>query len=258
MCNPRRIEVRATRSIAEAWEREVRRMASRIGVVRGETRIRQSLEGTIGAPALAALERALMAGTPGWVVFGDVYRYDVAGGYALYAMADRSLTIVAMEEEEIVVEQRVATQISGRVDDVITGSGVGTYYDDRYGGTSPEQAAAHARLAAENMVAGVVQQRIEQEVSSAESSLGPELQAEAERRAQVDYEARFATRSTEIQREVEARAVAIGAEVRRGFHSILARAYRDALLALARHRGAETVRCTEDGDMLEIEIMLPR
>ena len=49
MCNPRRVEVTATRAIAEAWERAVRRAASRRGTVRGEVRIRQSLAASLGA-----------------------------------------------------------------------------------------------------------------------------------------------------------------------------------------------------------------
>jgi len=38
---------------------------------------------------------------------------------------------------------------------------------------------------------------------------------------------------------------------------LLARAYRDVLLSMARHRGAEGVSCRDDGDMLEIEFVLP-
>lgn len=258
MCNPRRIEVTATRAIADAWEREVRRIATRTGLVRGETRIRQSLEGTLGAAALAALERALDRGVDGWAPFGDVFRYDVPGGYALYSMADRCLTIVATEVEEIRVEERATAQVTGRIDDVFTGHGIGRYYDDRYGGTSPELAAEQARMQAEAAIDGAVQQRIEGVVLRAEEALGAELQAEAERRAQADYDARYAARSAALSREVEARALAIGAEARRAFNVILAGAYRDALLAMARHRGAQEIRCTEDGDVLEIEMVLPR
>jgi hypothetical protein len=62
MCNPRRVEVTATRAIAQAWEREVRRSASRTAEVRGEVRIRQPLDASASA------------GVPGWTPLGDGYR----------------------------------------------------------------------------------------------------------------------------------------------------------------------------------------
>lgn len=258
MCNPRRIQVTATRSLAEAWNREVRRVASRSGVVRGETRVRQSLAASLGAPALAALERALEAGVPGWTLFGDVYRYDVEGGYALYSFEDRSLTIVAVAEEEVRAEGVARASISGRVDAELSATGVGVYYDDNYNAMTPEHAAEHARQRAEGALALEAHRRILDAGDQVEAEVAPALVAEAERRANADYEALASARRAEIQREVEARAAVIGVEIRRAFHALLARAYRDALLALARHRGAEGVRCSEDGEVLEIEFVLPR
>jgi len=258
MCNPRRIQVTATRSIAEAWNREVRRVASRSGIVRGEARVRQSLAASLGAPALAALERALDAGVPGWTLFGDVYRYDVEGGYALYSLDDRSLTIVAVAEEEVRAEGVAQASISGRVEEEISATGEGMYYDDNYGETSPERAAVEARVRAEGMLVGEAARRIQSAALQAEAEIAPDLAAEAERRANADYEARASARRADIQREVEARAGVIGVEIRRAFHALLARAYRDALLALARSRGAEGIRCSEDGESLEIEFVLPR
>ncbi|MBA2324629.1 MAG: molecular chaperone DnaJ, partial [Pseudonocardiales bacterium] len=38
MCNPRRVRVRATRQLAQAWQHEVRRSATRIGTAVGEAR----------------------------------------------------------------------------------------------------------------------------------------------------------------------------------------------------------------------------
>src|SRR5689334_8221458 len=117
MCNPRRVEVTVTRSIAEAWEREVRRTASRSAEVRGEVRLRQSLEGSLGGPAAAALDRLLDAGVPGWTAVGDAYRFEVQGGYAMYSPADRSLTIVAAQSDVVEGRGQARAVLSGQVED---------------------------------------------------------------------------------------------------------------------------------------------
>jgi hypothetical protein len=47
------------------------------------------------------------------------------------------------------------------------------------------------------------------------------------------------------------------ARARQAFHRLLAVAYRDALLALARARGAQDIHCSDSGEVLEIEFLLP-
>ena len=258
MCNPRRVEVTATRAIAEAWEREVRRVASRTGTVRGEVRIRQSLGASLGAPALAALERALDGGTIGWREVAEGYRYDVDGGFALYSPADRTLTIVATQSDEVVGRGEAAVRLSGRVEEEIAARGAGVYYDDGYNGSTREQADAQARIAAQNALDAQAQARVAQAAREAEAAVRAEVEAQAEQAAEASFAARSAARQAELQRQVEARAERVFAEARRAFHGLLARAYRDALLAMARHRGAEGISLHEDGDVLEIEFELPR
>jgi hypothetical protein len=59
---------------------------------------------------------------------------------------------------------------------------------------------------------------------------------------------------------LEARAAerleAVGLRCRQAFHQVLARAYRDAILAYARRQGAEVVHDREDDGTLEIEFRL--
>ncbi len=258
MCNPRRVEVTATRAIAEAWEREVRRAASRSGTVRGEVRIQQSLAASLGAPALAALERALDTGCIGWREVAEGYRYDVAGGWALYSPSDRSLTIVATQSEEVVGRGEAHVCLSGHVAEEVTARGEGRYYDDGYGGRTREIADAEARLAAQNSLEAAARARVARVVDDAEGAVRDDLEAQAARAAEADFEARAAARQAALQRGVEARAEEVFTEARRAFHALLARAYRDALLALARHRGAQGIAVHEDGDILEIEFELPR
>ena len=93
MCNPRRVKVTATRDINERWEIEVQRCVEMSEFVRGEARITQSLQGSLGEPILLAIQRALEEGVAGWEEDGDVYRHDVEGGYVSYRPATQELEI---------------------------------------------------------------------------------------------------------------------------------------------------------------------
>jgi hypothetical protein len=257
MCNPRRIEVTATRQVAEAWEREVQRAASRSGTVTGEARIRMPLDASIGAAALVALERALDGGLAGWTRAGDGYRHDVDGGYVVYSLADRSLEIIATASDVVHGQGEVRARLSGRVEGEIVARGQGRYYDDGYGGRTEATAREEARRAAEAGVEAQLRARLDGETQAAERAAVGALQADAERAALADWEAHAAERREALSRQAAERLSVVGVQARRAFHGLLALAYRDALLALARRRGGQSIECTESGDTLEIEFMLP-
>lgn len=257
MCNPRRIEVTATRQVAEAWEREVRRAASLSGSVTGEARICQQLDASIGAPALAALERALEAGIAGWTVMDNGYRRDVDGGYVVYSLASRTLEIVATASDIVHGQAEVRARLSGRVEEALLSRGEGRYYDDGYGGRTQERARKEAQKAAEAGLGAQLHARLEGEMKAAEQAADSGLRADAEAAAQADYAARAEERREALARQAADRLAAVGVQARRAFHGVLALAYRDALLALARRRGAQSIQCNESGDMLEIDFMLP-
>lgn len=239
MCNPRRILVTATRRVAEAWAREVRRTAQRSGTVTAEVRMRQPLDASVGAPALAALERALDGGIPGWAPIEGGYRHDVEGGYVIYALEDRSLVIVATESDAVRGEGDVTARLSGRVEGVFEGQ-------------------AGSMDLAEARINEQVRERLRSEARAAEARASSSIAEEAARAADADFEARAASARRELERAANDALSAVGARARRVFHALLARAYRDALLAMARHRGAQAIHCSEDGDVLEIEFELPR
>jgi hypothetical protein len=251
------VEVTATRQVAAAWEHEVRRAVSRSGTVTGEARIQQPLDASVGAPALASLERALERGAPGWTRVDEGYRRDVEGGYALYSPDDRTLQIVATASDVVHGQGEALARLAGSIQEDFTARGQGRYYDDGYRGRTVEVAREEARRAAEAGVDEQVRARVEGDKQAAEAAAAGAVEADAGRQAQVDWEARAADRRGRLEQEAAAHLAAVGVQARRAFHELLAVAYRDALLALARSRGAQGLQCTDRGDVIEIDFLLP-
>ncbi len=257
MCNPRRVEVTATRQVAQAWEREVRRTAARSASITGEARIRQALDASVGAPALHALERVLEQGMPGWIAHEDGYRHDVEGGYVLYSPDDRVLQIVATASGIADGRGEAVERVEGHFEGEVRATGDARYYDDGYAGRTEAWGREQARLAAEAQLAAAARARLQEVAEAAEAERAGTVQSEAERAAAAD----LARRSEELRATLEAAAAArvsaVGVRARQAFHRLLARAYKDVLLALARRRGAEVVTCDDSGDFLDIELLLP-
>jgi len=256
MCNPRRIEVTATRHLAEAWTREVQRAVRLSALVNGEARVRQSLA-TVGAPALDALEERLRAGIAGWERFEGGYRHAVRGGYVEYRPDDQSLEIVAVASEAIEGWGEVVVHLEGQLQEEIAANAGARYYDDGYGGRTQEVAEREARAGAERELDEQVRRRMREVAEAAEAEHGDKVRSQAEAVAKNDLERQRAARAQALERQAQADLTAVGAEARLAFHRILALGYRDALLALARARGASGIQCSEQGDSLEIEFTLP-
>src|SRR6516165_4739670 len=101
MCNPRRIRVRATRELAEAWAQEVRRQATRAGRATGEARVRESLANSIGGPTLAALG-SVLSRLDGWTETPEgTFTRELDGGAITFDPATRELEISATVSAEV-------------------------------------------------------------------------------------------------------------------------------------------------------------
>jgi hypothetical protein len=280
MCNPRRVEITATRQVAEAWQREVERVAEQAMTITGEARVRHALDASVAAPALAALEAALEAGMPGWQRVGEAseasdagdasdasdageasdaggYRCDVDGGYVLYLPGTRTLEIVAVVEGEVRGRGSARSRLEGRVEAAVEGSGESIYYDDGYGGRTQDVAEQEARQEADLGIARQVAARLDEAARTAEAAADAELRARAEEAARADLQARAAAHRQALDAHAAEHLQAVGARARQAFHRLLAVAYRDALLALARARGAQDIHCSDSGEVLEIEFLLP-
>ncbi|MFE9448069.1 hypothetical protein [Streptomyces sp. NPDC006739] len=255
MCNPRRIRVRATRELAVAWEREIRRRVVRSGQATGSARVCEPLRGSVGAPTLAALP-GVLARTPGWEETEDSFRHSFDGGWVAYRPAEAELEIVATVSADIEAVGEATETVRGQVTGTIEAEGTGVYYDDRWGGTDPESARREAGLAAEAALDREVRERVR--AARGEAGAGEEGQAQEAATARADEALAAAARAREpeLRDRAAARLAAVGVTARNHFHQALADAYRDAVLAFARSRGAEFVRCSEADGVLEIDFEL--
>ncbi|MFI5893090.1 molecular chaperone DnaJ [Actinoplanes sp. NPDC051513] len=252
MCNPRRIDVTATQHLREAWEHEVRRVATISGAATGQARITESLEDTLGAPTLAALARTLDE-AEGWVLDGDVYRYAMEGGYVAYHADTRELEIVAELAEEVSASGEASRTISGEIERDITAAGSGTHYDDNWGGITAEDARREAERQAQlNLAAARAEALTTAQSEAAEQHLAG-LDASARAAATAELDRILAERTAELGAAAAEVLATIGVRGRNEFHRVLAEAYREAVLAYARMRGADGVQVVETNGVLEIE-----
>lgn len=256
MCNPRRIRVTATRQLNQAWEREVSRTVELQQQVIGEARVRQPLDTTLGTPALRALESALAADDSGWREVEEGYRHDVEGGYVIYLVDEQALEIVATLPDEVQASVQVSRTLEGTVNTEISAQGEGRYYDDGWGGRTKKVAEREAQTAAQQELDNVSRTQIEQAENEAEAQAAAELEAEARTQAQAQLQQAASDRQDDLSAQARQHLNTVGVRCRQAFHQVLARGYRDAILAYARRNGAENIQCNEEGNILEIEFNL--
>ena len=252
MCNPRRVRVRATRQLAQAWEEEVRRQVTRTADLVAEARIREPLAADIGAPTLSALASVLDR-TPGWDWNGEAFVHQIEGGEISFDPVTRELQIVARLAEQVEATAEAAHRVGGTIDETVEADGQGTYYDDGWGNLTEETARAEAERNAQSAIDAAVDDLVAQRRAGANEEQGATVEAEAAAQAERVLAERSAARRLELQREAARRLEAIGIRGRNLFHGVLAEAYRDAILAFAEARGADGIRCSQADGVLEIE-----
>jgi hypothetical protein len=256
MCNPRRIRVRATQELAEAWQQEVRRQAIRSGRTSGEARVRESLADSVGGPTLAALT-AVLARLDGWVEFPDgTFRHELDGGHIVFDPATRELEITATVSAEVSVTEEASTVVAAGVSGTVEAEGEGVYYDDGWGGFTADTAQRDAEQNLERSMAEALRARRERAREEADAAAADALERAAAERAEATFTAAAAARAAALRREATDRLLAVGVEGRALFHTALAEAYRDAILAYARSRQASNLRHSEQDGVLDIEFEL--
>jgi hypothetical protein len=252
MCNPRRVRVRATRRVEQAWEEEILRRVIRSREVVGEARIREPLAAGIGAPTLAALA-AVLENAPGWEWDGQMFSHELDEGRISYDPVSRELEITAQVRSTVTAEGEARATVGGTLTETLEAEGVGTYYDDGWGGLTEETARAEAEKHAEDALQASVRERLEQMRTAAEDREGSGLDDAAAARAEEELAAAGQTRQEELRLNAAERLAAVGVQGRNLFYAVLAEAYRDAILAYAQNRGANGIRCTETDGVVEIE-----
>lgn len=246
MCNPRRIRVRATRRLSEAWDEEVRRQVSLSSAASGEARVRERLGRSVGGPTLAALTRVLER-TQGWQEGDDgIFTYQLDGGIVAFDPQSRELEIAARVEVRVEASGEAAAVSRAQVDAVLHASGEGVY--DEWGGLTREDARRVAERNADSALTRISDEARARERKRIERASRPGLDEEARRRAKENLAQAVELRKTELAVEARDLLSAIGASGRAVFHRALAEAYRDAILAYARSRHAVGLSWSEQDD----------
>ena len=177
MCNPRRIRVRATRELAEAWAQEVRRQATRTGSAAGQARVSEPLADTVGGPTLAALTQVL-ARHAEWTEHPDgTFTHQLDGGVITFDPATRELEITATVTAEVTVTEEAAATVEAQVSGTVEAEGVGTYYDDGWGGLTEQTAQRDAERHLSRAMDEALRQRREQATREADAAAADAVRA---------------------------------------------------------------------------------
>src|SRR5262245_49790456 len=147
MCNPRRVRVRVTEHVTEAWLAELTRTAQVRDRATAEARITQPFGSVLGEPARIAFERAL-GGDERWAWEDTGDRHSVDDGYVVYHRDTGELEMVAELSEVFEVEESVTRELRGTVQGAGSAEGTATY--DTYIGQSEDDASRRARQSARN------------------------------------------------------------------------------------------------------------
>jgi hypothetical protein len=255
MCNPRRVRVTATQQLAEAWEHEVTRVVTLTADVVGVASMRERLDESIGAPTLVMLE-SVLSQAEGWQEFGDSFRHGLDGGYIAYHPETGELEIVAQLSDTVSAAGSASHLVGGELHETIEVTGTGTYYDDNWGGITEQDAHTEAERDAQQLLSLRRQEIIDAARDDQAGRLTDELDAEASERARLELQRTAAQRHEQLREQARARLIALGVQGRNLFHIALAEAYREAILAYARSRGAQGLVCQQNDGVLEIEFEL--
>jgi hypothetical protein len=256
MCNPRRIRVRATRELAEAWEQQVRRQVTRSGRATADARVREPLADSIGGPVLAALTDVLSR-LEDWSESADgSFWHELDGGRITFDPATRELEIVATASAEVSVTGEASATVTTEVSQTVEAEGEGVYYDDGWGGLNEDT----AQLDAERNLAAALDEAARQGRDRAsqdtDTAVGEAVRQEAAERAEAAFDEAAAARAGELRLAAAERMLAVGVQGRAVFHAALADAYREAILAYALSRRASNLQQSEQDGMLDIEFEL--
>jgi FtsH ternary system domain X2 len=256
MCNPRRVKITSTRDVCERWRREVASSVELSANVRGEVQLRQPL-GSLGEPVRGALRLALTEGVEGWTPIDGGFRHEVAGGHLDYLIDEGALLIVATSEGTVREEATVCETLEGEVRAQLSAEGEGRYYDDRWGGHTPERAQDQAKAQAEEKLDQQVRAEIEKakEVGANAVAAGVEEAArEKARRGLADKEIAERQRlEAEARKDLEA----VGMRCNLAFNHLMSDAMLSVIREFTRQHGGEILRCEDGPGSLELELELP-
>lgn len=258
MCNPRRIKVKATRTLAEAWTAEINRAATARDTVTAEARLVQAIGDLLPPAAKTAFEAALRVDAR-WAQVDGEYRRAVPGGHITYRPETGELEIrirLSTAVEEVATHTLIA---SGEITDEVTAEADSYFYTDGFGGRTREVAFDEATQAAEAAADELAEKRaasLKQAAQDAAKHALSDRADEAEELARLKAEEKLTLRVGEVRpdldRKAEERLTAVRDEVLTGIFELVARGYSAALQAYAAEHG-ENLSVTEEDGVIQIE-----
>ncbi|MFD0660732.1 hypothetical protein [Thermocatellispora tengchongensis] len=148
MCNPRRVKVRASKRLSQAWQAELERTVALSATVTGEARIIEPVGAGLAPPVRARLAE-ILADDPDWEKTEDGLRRDVPGGHLLYHPDTGELEIVATVAAEVSAEGQARRVIGGVAEAEAQVEVTVGYYEDGYRGRTKRVAEREGREQAE-------------------------------------------------------------------------------------------------------------
>lgn len=258
MCNPRRVRVKATRKIAEAWRAEIEQAATAHGDVNSEARLIQSIDDLLPQRARTAFEQA-MAASPEWVWSDGEYQKAVPGGTISYRPDTGELDIAVQLSVAIEAVGTATLVATGEVVDEVSAEATGTYYDDGYRGRTEAAARNRAKTAAESKADELAQQRAGTLKLQAEQAALQELNrrtGEAATEARQSAERQLTLQASELQvgldEQAGQRLEVVQTETLKGVFALVAAGYSSALQEYAAEHG-ENLHVSEDDGVISIE-----
>ena len=259
MCNPRKIRVRASRRLAEAWQTEIARTAQVTETLTGEAHIIQPFGAGLAAPVRDRFAE-LLAADPDWQETGEGFRHELQEGYLLYRPETGELEITANVSGEVTGEATAVRATTGVAEGEADAEVEERYRSDGYAGHAKRKAEARGKQAAE----GAAEERARQELAASKAQLIAEAQRALEEAGdEVELEARdiarqsLTNRRDERQRELDAeadrRAAQLYDDYLRVINEPLAHAYRDVLLERARLGDAQNLLYDEHDGVIDIQ-----
>jgi hypothetical protein len=259
MCNSRKITVRATRQIAEAWRAEIERTVRLSDIVSAEARIVQPLGSMLSGPARQAFEQAVGTGSR-WMPDDGGYRMSVPGGEARYRPSTGELEIRVQLSSTIEVVESASRELTGVVEDTVETAVEGQYYTDGYRGQTLQRAEQEAgrlaeaeadRQAAER--AAQARRKADRQAEAARRKGSATVRREAELAASARLAGEREQRRVELEQEAAARLDRVQQSTLRGVFETVAQGYQTALLTYARRNGAFDVQVSQAGGSIEIQ-----
>jgi hypothetical protein len=262
VCNPRRVRVRASRRLAEAWQAEITRTVQASGTVTGEARLFQPFAASLPGPVRARLAE-LLAVDPTWRQVDGGFRYTLPDGYVQYRPDTGELEIVAQVTATVTAEGTARRTRSGVGEGEADAEAEAGYYADGYGGRTKTVAEKEAgQLAGEHAERQAMEQAVREAAEQreqAERALAAEagdVDAEAHAQALRELEEERLRQVGDLDAQAGEQIQQRYGEYLRAINVPLARAYRDVLLVRAAQADATGLYHREEGGIIEIQFEL--